>query len=209
MQLDFWKTLVYVLTFITYVYSGFGAGILGNIRDAVVSAQNVFGDTFSNIINVAKKFKNLNDVFDAAVNEDCVYKCPVNGVQPRPNKNHVPKADGCGSLGLSIKSEFLPIADMTKCCDDHDICYDTCNKDKEMCDIEFKKCLYRYCDKYQKSVGENVVKGCKAAAKLLFTGTLTLGCKSYLDAQGKACFCPNIGWKDNRNKKYAKGDGEL
>lgn len=24
---------------------------------------------------------------------------------------------------------------MENCCNDHDICYDTCNKDKELCDL--------------------------------------------------------------------------
>lgn len=42
---------------------------------------------------------------------------------------------------------------MTKCCDQHDICYDTCRNDKERCDIEFRKCLYKYCDSYEKSLG--------------------------------------------------------
>ncbi|KAG4077660.1 hypothetical protein HA402_003223 [Bradysia odoriphaga] len=50
---------------------------------------------------------------------------------------------------------------MASCCDDHDICYDTCNKDKELCDLDFKRCLYSYCDKYEKSTvgGEIMVKG--------------------------------------------------
>lgn len=50
---------------------------------------------------------------------------------------------------------------MATCCDDHDICYDTCNKDKELCDLDFKRCLYSYCDKYEKSTvgGEVMVKG--------------------------------------------------
>lgn len=47
--------------------------------------------------------------------------------------------------------------------------------------------------------------GCKGAAKLLFTGTLTLGCKSYLDAQKNACYCPD---KNTKYKKYS-GNGEL
>lgn len=49
---------------------------------------------------------------------------------------------------------------MTKCCDAHDICYDTCNNDKEVCDMEFKRCLYKYCDSYQDKVaGGTVAKG--------------------------------------------------
>lgn len=144
---------------------------------------------------------------------------------PRPNRNHIPTADGCGSLGLKIDSDYLPVGEMKKCCDQHDICYDTCNNDKEVCDMEFKRCLYRYCDSYEGTVGANsIIKGkisyalltlfviifvtaCKAAAKMLFTGTLTLGCKAYIDAQQKACYCPpSYGWKDKKNYKYQRGD---
>lgn len=107
------------------------------------------------------------------------------------NKFHVPSADGCGSLGIGIATEYLPVTEMDNCCDEHDICYDTCNKDKELCDIEFKRCLYNYCDQYEKTAvgGDIVVTGCKGAAKMLFTTTLTLGCRSFLDAQAKACYC--------------------
>lgn len=108
----------------------------------------------------------------------------------------------------------------------HDICYDTCNNDKEVCDMEFKRCLYKYCESYEKTVGgSTIVKSkkfslivhlvniylkilaCKAAAKMLFTGTLTLGCKSYIDAQSKACYCPPS--KKDYKYKYTRGDGEL
>lgn len=49
-------------------------------------------------------------------------------------------------LYLQIKLDNLPIKDMTKCCDDHDICYGTCGTNKDSCDLEFKRCLYRICD---------------------------------------------------------------
>lgn len=83
------------------------------------------------------------------------------GATPVRNKFHVPSADGCGSLGLGIATEYLPVSEMNSCCDQHDICYDTCNKDKELCDIEFKRCLYNYCDQYEKTAvgGDMMVKG--------------------------------------------------
>lgn len=92
---------------------------------------------------------------------------------------------------MNIDTEYLPAPEMAKCCDAHDICYDTCNSDKELCDLDFKRCLYKYCDTFEKSsAGDILIKGCKAASKMLFTGTMTLGCKAYLDAQERACFCP-------------------
>lgn len=139
-------------------------------------------------------------------------------VVPKPNRYYQPSSNGCGSLGLNINTEYLPAVEMENCCNAHDICYDTCNKDKELCDIDFKRCLYNYCDTHEKSaVGSIVAKGCKAAAKMLFTGTVTLGCKSYLDSQERACYCAppsssSSSSSDNqkngykRNKKYQKSD---
>lgn len=96
---------------------------------------------------------------------------------------------------------------MENCCNLHDICYDTCNKDKELCDLDFKRCLYNYCETHEKStVGSIVAKSCKAAAKMLFTGTITLGCRSYLDSQERACYCSHQSNSDysNGNKKKQK-----
>lgn len=109
---------------------------------------------------------------------------------------------------MQVNQEYLPLAEMTKCCDFHDICYDTCNMDKEKCDLEFKRCLYRYCDTYQ-TTGVTVVNTCKAAAKVLFTGTTALGCKSFLDAQKEACYCPDKWSKNKKPKKAAQAGGEL
>lgn len=128
-------------------------------------------------------------------------------MSPQRNKFYTPSADGCGSMGMRIDTEYLPAVQMETCCNAHDICYDTCNKDKEVCDLDFKRCLYAYCDTHERSaVGNLVVKGCKAAAKMLFTGTITLGCKSYLDSQGRACYCPtDSNTRSNNNNNNADG----
>lgn len=109
---------------------------------------------------MAKKFQSVHEIFDAAVDENCVFTC-AGGERPTRNKFHQPAKDGCGSLGIGISTEYLPAAEMGVCCDDHDICYDTCNKDKELCDLDFKRCLYSYCDNYEKSTvgGDMMVKG--------------------------------------------------
>lgn len=76
MELPYGKIAIYVLTFIAYAYSGYGSGVLGNLRDAVITAQSIFGDLLQNAVTVANRFKTLHDVFDAAVEEHCVFKCP-------------------------------------------------------------------------------------------------------------------------------------
>ncbi|XP_062558971.1 group XIIB secretory phospholipase A2-like protein [Armigeres subalbatus] len=202
MQIPYMKVAIYSLTFLTYAYTGYGSNMLASLRDAIIAAEAVFGDVLKNVVHVAKKFKVVHEVFDAAVDENCIYKCPGD-TTPSKNKFYIPQSDGCGSLGLKIDSEYLPVVEMETCCNAHDICYDTCLSDKELCDLDFKRCLYKYCDEYEKNVvGEIVVKGCKAAAKMLFTGTLTLGCKSYLDSQARSCYCP-VGKAD---KAYEKSD---
>ncbi|CAB0044110.1 unnamed protein product [Trichogramma brassicae] len=230
------KFFIYALTFLAYAWSGYGAGLLQNLRDAVLTAETVFTDLLENAVTVAHKIKDIHEVFDAAVEEHCDFQCP-SGASPKADWNHKPQSNGCGSLGfevctrriaalnrkilgltifsrlmLQIDQQYLPLEEMTKCCNAHDICYDTCNQDKDKCDLEFKRCLYRYCDGYQQSAAA-IVNACKAAAKLLHTGTTALGCKSYLDAQRQACYCPSAGGakknNDNNDKKSRKAGGEL
>lgn len=76
MQINYWRIAIYVLTFLTYAYSGYGSSIIANLRDAIIAAEAVFGDVFKNVIHVARKFQTVHQVFDAAVEENCVYKCP-------------------------------------------------------------------------------------------------------------------------------------
>ncbi|KAL7286057.1 hypothetical protein TKK_0019665 [Trichogramma kaykai] len=205
------KFFIYALTFLAYAWSGYGAGLLQNLRDAVLTAETVFADLLENAVTVAHKIKDIHEVFDAAVEEHCDFQCP-SGASPKADWNHKPQSNGCGSLGFEIDQQYLPLEEMTRCCNAHDICYDTCNQDKDKCDLEFKRCLYRYCDGYQQSAAA-IVNACKAAAKLLHTGTTALGCKSYLDAQRQACYCPSAAGakknNDNSNKKSRKAGGEL
>ena len=58
-----------------YAWSGYGAGLLSNLRDAVLTAETVFSDFFENAITVAHKIKDIHEVFDAAVEENCNFQC--------------------------------------------------------------------------------------------------------------------------------------
>lgn len=70
------KIAIYILTFIGYVYSGYGSGVLSGFRDAILTAETVFGDVFKNFLKVSSKFKTINEIFESAVEENCVYSCP-------------------------------------------------------------------------------------------------------------------------------------
>lgn len=59
-----------------YIYSGYGSGLLGTLRDAILTAETVFGDVLKNIAKVAQHFQTFRDVFDEAVEQECNYKCP-------------------------------------------------------------------------------------------------------------------------------------
>lgn len=76
MQFSYMKVAIYALTFLTYAYSGYGSSMIASLRDAIIGCEAIFGDVFKNFIFLSKKFKVVHDVFDAAVEENCVFKCP-------------------------------------------------------------------------------------------------------------------------------------
>uniref|UniRef100_A0A8D9EB86 Group XIIA secretory phospholipase A2 n=1 Tax=Cacopsylla melanoneura TaxID=428564 RepID=A0A8D9EB86_9HEMI len=198
------KVLVYALTFLGYVYSGYGAGLLGNLREAVLSAENIFGNVLETVVSFTKEFKHIHESLDDAAEEICKFQCP-SGIKPVKNKYYEPKPNGCGQEGSQVNmiSQYMSFEELTTCCNEHDICYGTCNKQKETCDFDFRKCLYKICDQLEgKSVNsptlETISKGCKYAAKTAFTSTMTFGCKYYKAAQAEACFCP-----PPKRRKYA------
>jgi len=182
------KALIYLLTFVGYAWSGYGSGVLAHLKDAVLAAEGFFGDFLGKFTDVVGKIKQLSDTLNSSLDEECFWTCP-DGVKPKKNKYHTPTSNGCGPEGLKVQTEHLPSGEMTSCCNEHDICYGTCNNDKDKCDLEFKRCLYRICDS-SKMADELEKKKCQIGAKLLYTGTTTLGCKFYQESQKQACFCP-------------------
>lgn len=79
-QIPKMKILVYVLTFLGYAYSGYGSGTLNNLRDAVLAAETVFQDVLGNVVTIARKFRDIHSVFDAAVDENCSFKCDTGNI---------------------------------------------------------------------------------------------------------------------------------
>uniref|UniRef100_A0A8C5LMC9 Phospholipase A2, group XIIB n=1 Tax=Jaculus jaculus TaxID=51337 RepID=A0A8C5LMC9_JACJA len=62
----------------------------------------------------------------------------------------------CSSYFLGLKvpgSMDLGIPAMTKCCNQLDICYDTCGANKYRCDAKFRWCLHSICADLKRSLG--------------------------------------------------------
>uniref|UniRef100_U3IT36 Phospholipase A2 group XIIA n=1 Tax=Anas platyrhynchos platyrhynchos TaxID=8840 RepID=U3IT36_ANAPP len=123
----------------------------------------------------------LNAALELLGGEDglCHYKC----------------SDGEGARRAaavpSPPSSFdIGIPSMTKCCNHHDRCYDTCGNKKNDCDEEFQSCLSKICRDVQKTLGiSESVQACESTVQLLFDAVIHLGCKPYLDSQRAACMC--------------------
>jgi len=160
-----------------------------DIKDAINSFRSHLISKVSSTLSEISEIQTLGQIVDATIEEDCEsLNCP-NGLMKTRNSSYLPNSDGCGAFGYKWSKESLPHEDLEECCNIHDFCYDECGADKDVCDLNFKKCLYKVCKSQQGVWSDLQMKGCKGAAKLMHTGTLALGCKSYQDAQRNACSC--------------------
>lgn len=53
----------------------------------------------------------------------------------------------------SFSQMDLGIPAMTKCCNQLDVCYDTCGANKYRCDAKFRWCLHSICSDLKRSLG--------------------------------------------------------
>eukprot|EP00128_Syssomonas_multiformis_P015774 Colp12_sorted_trinity150504_noHs@2531 len=123
---------------------------------------------------------NFNNLF-GGLNNDCEFTCPA-GEKAVNNPDHVQTTNGCGVAGLTIENVF----NFTPCCDEHDICYDTCGANKKKCDDKFKKCLLKVCKKLRDTEEK---EKCQGNANLYYIGTASFGCAAYSASQENACMC--------------------
>ncbi|CAL8118633.1 unnamed protein product [Orchesella dallaii] len=175
-----------------------GPGLYETLRGYAGELGNVLKEVSSGVQKLAQQVKSFEDFLDATVEEECNYTCP-SGQIPKARPGHKPVTNGCGAYGIEqfLTPEMLPVTGFVECCDQHDICYESCGQDKDECDLKFKKCLYRKCAAVKDAESAGLQKkvsviGCKAGAKLLYTGTTAVGCKPYLDAQRNGCICKSI-----------------
>ncbi|XP_047434178.1 group XIIB secretory phospholipase A2-like protein [Mugil cephalus] len=122
----------------------------------------------------------------------CQYRCRF-GKAPLPRPGYqMPEPNGCTSyfFGLPIPEGDMGIPAMTKCCNQLDMCYDTCGSNKYRCDSKFRWCLHSICSDLKKSLGfVSKVEACETVADTLFNTVWTLGCRPYMNSQRAACYC--------------------
>ncbi|KAH9384489.1 hypothetical protein HPB48_026497 [Haemaphysalis longicornis] len=75
---------------------------------------------------------------------ECQYSCP-GPLKPRPRASHRRTANGCGTNEVHLTVAALPHPDIKACCNEVDLCYDTCLADKALGDADFHKCLEGVC----------------------------------------------------------------
>lgn len=63
------------------------------------------------------------------------------------------------NLVIQWKEEKLPLKELEECCHLHDLCYDECGADKDLCDLHFKKCLYKVCSSNEDELSLLFMKG--------------------------------------------------
>ncbi|XP_014065059.1 group XIIA secretory phospholipase A2 [Salmo salar] len=135
--------------------------------------------------------KYLNVALDLFGGQDglCHYECS-DGYKPEPRPGYKPTPpNGCGSPLFGFQFD-IGIPSLTKCCNQHDRCYDTCNRDKHDCDNEFQECLETICRRLQKMLGlAQSVQACENTVTLLFEAVMHMGCKPYMDSQRDSCIC--------------------
>uniref|UniRef100_A0A8C3CB98 Group XIIB secretory phospholipase A2-like protein n=1 Tax=Cairina moschata TaxID=8855 RepID=A0A8C3CB98_CAIMO len=116
------------------------------------------------------------------------------GKAPMPRPHYKPQEpNGCSSyfLGLKVPQSLdLGIPAMTKCCNQLDVCYDTCGANKYRCDAKFRWCLHSICSDLKRSLGfVSKVEACESVADTVFNAVWTLGCRPFMNSQRSACIC--------------------
>lgn len=123
----------------------------------------------------------------------CQYRCRY-GELPKPRPGYqLPEPNGCSSslVGFQVNAALdLGIPAMTQCCNQLDMCYDTCGTSKYDCDSTFRSCLHDICGDLKASLGfASKAQTCESVADALYNTVWTLGCRPYMNSQRAACVC--------------------
>ena len=53
----------------------FGEGIIDQIKDVILTSEQILSDTFSKLLTQAQSMENIKDIVNAAIEENCTFKC--------------------------------------------------------------------------------------------------------------------------------------
>ncbi len=155
--------------------------------------------------------QNIYETYESVIDEECLFDyCQGDPfLKSVPNPDHVPEYNGCGTINFLLDSTpaspvRLDDPLFTDCCNEHDLCYDTCGADRDLCDLKFRKCLYAVCRE------KNFLRTlpCKTQARSAWLLVQALGCPNYRESQKKACICVRD-TNNNRNRKKKDKRDEL
>ncbi|XP_042312619.1 group XIIB secretory phospholipase A2-like protein isoform X2 [Sceloporus undulatus] len=162
-------------------------------QQSVLPEESSFSDW--GIGTIRDSFEAVNGYLDfvsellGGKNGVCQYRCRY-GKAPMPRPNYKsPEPNGCSSYFLGLKLD-MGIPAMTKCCNQLDVCYDTCGANKYRCDAKFRWCLQSICSDLKRSLGfVSKVEACESVADTVFRTVRTLGCRPFMNSQRSACIC--------------------
>ncbi|XP_018940884.1 group XIIB secretory phospholipase A2-like protein isoform X1 [Cyprinus carpio] len=149
--------------------------------------------------SIRGSFQAVNGYFDSLLelmggrDGVCQYRCRY-GKAPQPRAGYqMPEPDGCSTslLGFQVPNSFdMGVPAMTKCCNQLDICYETCGSNKYRCDTKFRWCLHGICGDLKKSLGlMSKVEACETFADTMYNTVWTLGCRPFMNGQRASCYC--------------------
>jgi hypothetical protein len=113
------------------------------------------------------------------------------GTTKKPKPGNVPSSNGCGPEGGSIKiPQGYGNADYTPACNNHDICYEDCQKPKSACDDDFYTGMKQACAAAYAGVLNSLKRaGCYERAYVYYKAVSNFGDDAWIAGQNKACKC--------------------
>lgn len=115
---------------------------------------------------------------------------------PRPrSEKYKPSKNGCGSKDFDVPDTWPAEgrgrkANFTPACNKHDVCYGTCQKDKDACDKAFCRDLKQACKSTWPNAADSKRRGgCEDRADYYCAGVILAGDAAYWNAQAEACHC--------------------
>ncbi|XP_059422772.1 group XIIB secretory phospholipase A2-like protein isoform X2 [Carassius carassius] len=171
------------------------APVEGKPTETQSSKQEFEDDSDWGFGSIRGGFQAVNGYFDSILelmggrDGVCQYRCRY-GKAPQPRTGYqMPEPDGCSTSLLGFQFD-MGVPAMTKCCNQLDICYDTCGSNKYRCDTKFRWCLHSICGDLKKSLGFiSKVEACETFADTMYNTVWTLGCRPFMNGQRAACYC--------------------